>query len=162
MTIMNDMNKLNQYFQNSDTVLLAYLFGSQASGRIGPMSDYDIGIYTAQQINFDQKYFMEVDLRKILKAQALDLVVMNEAPLALNYNIICGKCIYCADQETRVEYEADILSRFFDFLPTLKLHYQDILNTVKNERQIQRNRNALGETEKLLGEIRTLQRKVSL
>ncbi|MDZ7334434.1 MAG: nucleotidyltransferase domain-containing protein [candidate division KSB1 bacterium] len=151
-----DLSQINRYFQEKEFVLLAYLFGSQVGGRIGPLSDCDIGIYLSQEISFDAKYYMEVDLRKILNIQAVDLVIMNKAPLALNYNIICGKCIYSVEPAIRVEYEATILSQFFDFLPFLNFHYQNSLSSSRNEKQIQRNRSALRKTEKLLAEIRTV------
>lgn len=152
----NYLSDISRYFQKKENVLLAYLFGSQAGGRIGPMSDYDIGIYLKREISFDQKFYLEVDLRKMLNTQTLDLIIMNRASLALNYNIICGRCIYAVDQATRVEYEATILGQFFDFLPVLKFHYQDSLTSVRNERQIQRNRSALGKTQALLAEIRAV------
>lgn len=152
----NNLSDINRYFRKKEAIVLAYLFGSQASGRIGPLSDYDIGIYVKREISFDEKYYLEVDLRKILNSQALDLVIMNQAPLALNYNIICGKCIYAVDPALRVEYEATILSQFFDLLPFLNFHYQNSVSSARNEKQIQRNRSALRKTEKLLAEIRTL------
>jgi len=150
---MKNITDIQKYFQQDSNILLAYLFGSQVTGKIGPMSDYDIGVYFEKSINLSQKYFLEVDLRKIIPTNALDLVNMNEAPLVLNYNIICGKCIYAVDETTRVEFEATIMSRYFDYLPVLKEQRNEILSTVKNEQQIQRNRIALGKTEKLLAEI---------
>ena len=145
---------LELYLQKHDNILLAYLFGSRASGKIGAISDYDIGIYLKQKIEFKEKYFMEVEIRNLLNINSLDLVIMNEAPLALNYNIICGKCLYAVNQNIRVEFEANLLSRFFDYLPILRKHNLDILSSIKDEQQIQRNRSALAETEKLLAEIR--------
>lgn len=74
------MDALKTFFANNQNILLGYLFGSRASGKIGPLSDYDIGILTKDEISFDEKYFIEVDLRKILDTTSLDLIIMNKAP----------------------------------------------------------------------------------
>jgi len=41
---MNRFKGLQSYFEGVPEVVLAYLFGSQANGMPGPLSDYDIGI----------------------------------------------------------------------------------------------------------------------
>lgn len=151
------MDTLRKYFQKNANVELAYLFGSRATGKSSPTSDYDIGIKLKQLIGLDEKYFIEVDLRNLLNTHSLDLIIMNEAPLVLNYNIIKGKCIYAVDRQTRIEIEANILSRYFDYLPVLREHCSDILRTARDEQQVQRNRIAFAKTEKLLAEIRTVE-----
>lgn len=153
------MKNLIAYFQTQENIELAYLFGSRATGRFTPTSDYDIGLKLKQPISFSEKFFMEVEIRKLLETQALDLVLIDEAPLVLKFNIICGKCLYAFDEATRIEYEANVMSRYYDFLPVLQKQYADSLRTVKSEQQIQRNRIALGKTEKLLAEIRAAQQE---
>lgn len=153
------MDKLIKYFRDNDNIELAYLFGSRASGKHAPNSDYDIGLKLKNEISFEDKFFMEVNIRKILNTQALDLVLIDQAPLVLKFNIICGKCLYSTDSTLRVEFEANTMSRYYDYLPVLKAHYSDILRTVKDEQQIQRNRVAFAKTEKLLAEIRASQKE---
>lgn len=41
-------------FENYPEIKLVYLFGSQAEGKTGPMSDYDFAIY------FDEKTKMNI------------------------------------------------------------------------------------------------------
>lgn len=150
------MENLIKYFNAHENIELAYLFGSRGAGKSTPNSDYDIGLKLKQPISFSDKFFMEVEIRKLLDTQSLDLVLIDEAPLVLKFNIICGKRLYAIDEATRIEYEANIMSRYYDFLPVLQKHYADTLRTVKNEQQIQRNRIAFGKTEKLLAEIRAV------
>jgi len=56
----------------------------------------------------------------------------------------------------RVEFEATTLSRYGDFLPVLRRQRKEILEEQYDETGIQRYRTALGETQRLLEEIRTI------
>ncbi|MBI3442992.1 MAG: nucleotidyltransferase domain-containing protein [Candidatus Sungbacteria bacterium] len=39
------INKLREYFEGRDDVVMAFLFGSQAKGYARPESDWDIGVF---------------------------------------------------------------------------------------------------------------------
>ena len=136
---------------------LAYLFGSHASGRVGPVSDFDIAVlYTQSQASI-LRYELARDLKSILKTDAVDLVVLNNSPIELRYAVIAsGIVVYQANVKTRVEYEALTLSLYGDYLPVLRSQREDILREGNNEAGIQRYRAALGKTQRLLEEIRSL------
>jgi hypothetical protein len=92
-----------------------------------------------------------------LKTDQVDLIVLNNASIELRYAVIAtGIVAYEANVETRVEYEALTLSLYGDFLPVLRDQREDILKEEKNETGIQRYREALGKTQRLLDEIRAL------
>ncbi len=137
-------------------VRLAYLFGSQASGHVGPLSDIDLGILFAEEVDF-QRASAELthELSRVIPAKPIDLVVLNTAPIELAYAVIAqGICVFRNSETERIEYEADVLSRYGDFLPVLRAMREDIVEGGGYEQRVQRYRAALRRTERTLGQIR--------
>ncbi len=154
------INKLNFFFSEQKKepfIKLAYLFGSRAGGKTGPISDYDIAVLYSKSQSYKMRYELEHELTTILSADRLDLVVLNYASVELQYAVIAtGIVIYEVSVVERVEYEAHTLSLYGDYLPILRNQRQAILEEGHNETGIQRYRAALGKTKRLLEEIRTL------
>jgi len=61
---MKKMNTLQTYFQADNNILLVYLFGSRVTGKIGPTSDYDIGVLFKKSIPFNRQYFLERQIKR--------------------------------------------------------------------------------------------------
>lgn len=137
-------------------VNLVYLFGSRVDGWVGPRSDYDLGVVLDRVQDAPQSCMqLCADLRRILGSVHIDMVVLNKAPIELAYAVIAqGKVLYQRDVTTRVEYEAEVMSRYGDYLPVLRAQRQDILQGEVHAARVQRYRAALGRTERTLGQIR--------
>ncbi len=154
------IKKLHSFFsgnKNEPRIDLAYIFGSRAAGKEGPISDYDIAVLFSEPYTPGQRYELAHKLKKKLMTDQVDLVVLNNAPIELRYAVIAsGIVAYETNAETRVEYEALTLSLYGDFLPVLRNQREDILKEGSNETGIQRYRAALGKTERLLEQIRAL------
>ncbi len=138
-------------------VLLAYIFGSQLTGKTGPLSDYDFAFLLVDKLPlpFQLKYELQNKLATVFDHGEIDLVILNNAPIELKYHIITtGKLIFQKESFIRVEFEADTLSLYFDYLPVLQAQKQDILNFkhggAKHAQRIQRYRAALRKTEEKL------------
>lgn len=106
-------------FKNESRVLVAYLFGSYAKGVYTAKSDVDIAVLLDgrldKQESFDLRLRLINGISSILKTDKLDVVVMNNAPLLLNYNIISeGRILDSKDELERVMFETHILSRYLD------------------------------------------------
>ena len=144
---------------NQSEVLLAYLFGSRARGDAGPLSDIDMGIL------FDRGTDRVAACSRLGSALAsalgtgrIDVVSLRDAPVELAYAVISeGEVLYERDVEARVEYEADTMSRYFDYLPVLRSQRRDILRGGDHAARAQRNRETLGRTERTLEQIRDAQ-----
>jgi len=113
------INKVKAFLKEQEHVKVAYLFGSRAEGKAGPLSDFDIAILLDRHRDkreiFDYRLKLLNDLSFILKTRKLDVVIMNNAPLLLNYNIIKeGRVLYCRDELERVRFETYVLSRYLD------------------------------------------------
>jgi predicted nucleotidyltransferase len=154
------IKSLHSFFsaaKNKPRIDLAYLFGSRAAGKKGPISDYDIAVLYSGPHPSILRHELAHELSTVLKTDQVDLVVLNSAPIELRYAVIVtGIVAYEANVETRVEYEALTLSLYGDFLPVLRNQREDILKEDNNETGIQRYRAALGKTQRLLEEIRAL------
>jgi predicted nucleotidyltransferase len=139
------------------SVILAYLFGSQVRGEIGPLSDIDIALLLDDA---DETGTVRSNLRSAiadaLDQERVDVVFLNRATVEFAYAIIAdGELIYQQDASTRVEYEAKIMSLYCDYLPVLRAHRADLLRGGEHETRVQRYREALGRTERTLSALRS-------
>ncbi|MHA1294030.1 MAG: type VII toxin-antitoxin system MntA family adenylyltransferase antitoxin [Promethearchaeota archaeon] len=98
---------------------LIYLFGSKAAGRDFKKSDIDIAVLLNECEPSKLKRLMLdliFDFSRVFSSDKIDLLVLNKAPLAIQYNVIAeGKVLYEIDTETRVSYEANSISLYLDF-----------------------------------------------
>ena len=155
--------KLSNVLTSLKGISLIYLFGSQAEGRLGPMSDHDLGVLVDRAADGEQaRAWLTHELARALQTDRIDVVWLNRAPIELAYAIIAqGKVLYQRDVATRVEYEARVMSRYGDYLPVLRAQRDDILRGDENATRVQRYRAALGRTERTLGQIAAVQRQES-
>ena len=138
-------------------IILAYLFGSQVQGYIGPMSDIDIAVLLDKP---DETGAIRNTVRSAIASatdqERVDVVFLNRAAVQLAYAIIVdGELIYERDAYTRVEYEAKIMSLYFDYLPVLRAQRSDLLRGDEYETRVQRYRETLGRTERTLSALRS-------
>ncbi len=139
---------------------LIYLHGSQVTGNVGPMSDVDIAVLITRE-SAREAILSEFSsaIAKRLQGAPVDCILLNQAAPELCYGVIAGGVLlYECSVEVRVEYEAGVMSRYFDYLPVLRATRRDILEDRNRVTRIQRYREALERTERTLGEIRAAQR----
>jgi predicted nucleotidyltransferase len=117
---MNEnLKNIQDIFSKYSEIKLVYLFGSQARGDVGPISDYDFAIYFDTKDKkkiFDIKIELINKLTQVLKTNKVDVIALNmiESP-ELKFNIIKeGKLIFERDL-FRILIEPKILNEYFDF-----------------------------------------------
>jgi len=136
-------------------VLVAYLFGSRVEGRAAPQSDYDIAVLARAKLAPARRFELASELGRLLNARPVDLIVLNDAPVELSYAVVAaGRCVYAREVAARVEFEATVLSRYGDMLPLLREQRRELIQGGSYESGVRRNRAALGQTERVLAEIR--------
>lgn len=136
-------------------ILLAYLFGSRARGDSTPASDYDIALLVDRPLPHGEKYRWAYELSRVLGGQKVDLLILNTAPVELQYRVIAEGCrLYERDAAVRVEFEAKVLGRYGDILPMLRQQRRDLLRGVDIADGVQRYREALEQTLRMLAEAR--------
>ncbi|MBM4430747.1 MAG: nucleotidyltransferase domain-containing protein [Chloroflexi bacterium] len=148
-------DKLSTLVQHHIGVRLVYLFGSQIEGDTGPMSDYDFAVLIEPAVDGRRlQAALTHELSQALGAAAVDVVLLNRVPIELAYAVIAqGTVLFEQDIATRIEYEADVLSRYADYLPVLRTQRDDILRGGEHVHRVQRYREALGRTRRALGQI---------
>jgi hypothetical protein len=94
------------------------------------------------------------ELACALGTDRIEVVVLNSAPVELAYTVIAqGERLYERDVSTRVEFEADVMSRYGDYLPVLRALREDVLRGDRDGTRVRRYRAALERTERTLGQI---------
>jgi uncharacterized protein len=149
---------LKEFGAGDAAVLLVYLFGSRGSGQAGPGSDYDLGVLLDRGEDSPAgRARLTHELVVILGTSGVDVVFLNQTPPELAFAVIQGQLLYERDLATRVEYEAYVMGRYYDYLPYLRAQRQEILSGEDHGARIQRYREAFGRTERTLGQIRAAQ-----
>ena len=152
---MPEIDLLQSFFADQRDVLLAYLFGSRAEGRVAPQSDYDIAVLARAKLAPARRFELASELGRLLRGQPVDLVVLNAAPVELSYAVVAtGRCVFERELAARIEFEATVLSRYGDMLPVLREQRRELIQGGSYESGVRRNRAALGQTERVLAEIR--------
>jgi predicted nucleotidyltransferase len=145
---------LSAYCAQDTRIALAYLFGSQARGTVGPLSDYDVALLIDGAVTCDERYRRAHEISQLLLGQTVDLLILNSAPVELRYNVIVeGHRAYERDVAARVEFEANTLSLYGDMLSMLRHQKEAVLRGGDRAGGIQRYREAHGQTLRVLAQI---------
>ena len=105
-----------------DGVAAAYVFGSQARGNPGPLSDVDVAVWAAPGSDAGRRFTLRLELTKAatraLDGETVDLVVLDDAsPLLRHRAWRDGELLIDRDPRTRVRDEARALVEFLDTKP---------------------------------------------
>lgn len=116
------ISRLAEFFRSQEDVELAYLFGSYSKGKQGPLSDIDIGVYLSRKLDkkerFEKRLELIGSLCTLLQTNDLDIIVINDSPPVLNFEIIEPNClIYEKTHNLKVEVEVSIMSAYYDRKP---------------------------------------------
>src|SRR3990172_2240353 len=86
----NDTKKIEDCIKKYP-VVTAYIFGSEAKGTSGLLSDIDIAVFVHEGVSkaerFDLRLRISSELSAVMSRQ-VDLVVLNDSPVQLSYEII--------------------------------------------------------------------------
>ncbi|HHY58779.1 MAG TPA: nucleotidyltransferase domain-containing protein [Chloroflexi bacterium] len=131
-----EIQRLSHYLASQPEVLVAYLFGSYARGSATPHSDLDIAVLAPQEISREQAFRLRLTwidaVQGLLHREAVDVVILNQAPLALRYRVLRdGRVLACQDEQLRILYQADTVSRYLDFKPVIDRHERAIVKRAR-------------------------------
>jgi predicted nucleotidyltransferase len=116
---MDEDKRVVDFLSKQEHVKLAYLFGSVAEGKEGKLSDVDIAVFVDESLSKPKRFNLQLklisELTSIMKTDKVDLVIMNDAPLSLNYEIIkANHPLLVGDEGKKIDFEQGILSRYLD------------------------------------------------
>jgi len=134
-----NLNKkqLYNYFKNQP-VDLAYLFGSQASGKAKSLSDIDLAVLFTKTLMDQERFRLKIKilggLSEILKTDKIDLVDLKTAPPFLQFEAIKKRNeIFVRNENIRIDFETKVLFNFFDRQYFVNRHVRMGINNLKNE-----------------------------
>ena len=142
-------------------VSLVYLFGSQVNKQTGPKSDIDLAVLVDHgKDNEALRTKLGHEFNLFLQPGQIDVIILNRAPIELAFAVIAtGMVIYQRDVVTRVEFEAQIMSLYGDYLYVMRAQREQILEGDPHGTRVQRYRAAFRRTERTLSQINAAQSK---
>jgi len=120
-----NLKELDLMFRGYPYIAAAYLFGSQAAGRTGPMSDVDFAVLLKDPHPEGRHLMHQLDhlaiaIEDLLKKE-VDVIAMNRQGLIFQHNVLrTGRLIYDADPVFRTGYVSRLISSYCDFEPTIR------------------------------------------
>lgn len=131
------IQKLKNYFEKRENVLLAFLFGSQAKKCqfLHEGSDWDIAVYLkpegkrlereTQERDFSEiRQKMWAELSLILKTDAIDLIILNQAYAPIAAAAIKGFPLTIKDRKLYLEFMLATTREAYDFYETAQNYYK--------------------------------------
>jgi predicted nucleotidyltransferase len=109
----------------SHPVRLAYLFGSHARGTADTESDLDVAVLADSSLSKEERHALKLRLGRALAGALpldcgeIDVVVLQDVPTLLQYNVIRGKPVFVTRPSVRAGYELSVQSRYDDEKPLL-------------------------------------------
>jgi len=103
-------------------VLSALLYGSQATGKAGPLSDVDVAVWLDAELTQSERYQLQLRLM-VLASEALgtdevQIVILNEAtPLLRHRAMRDGVRLLDTDPRARIRLETRALLEYLDTAP---------------------------------------------
>ena len=131
------IKSINSYFTH-EPVAVVYLFGSQATGKIHPKSDYDFGVVFLENINKKDRFNKRLEymgfLGKIVGNDNVEVIDLNQSPVFLQYSAIAPRNdINIKEDKDRIAFEHRTLSNYFDRFYYLRRHTTNSLATTARE-----------------------------
>ncbi len=112
----SQLSEVETLLSTQPDIEFAYLFGSQATGRVTPMSDIDIAVYLTAPYAPLRQIELLGKLNDLLKTDDIDLVILNTAPISLRMRVIKPRQVICDNQpHQRHIFESLTMREYFDF-----------------------------------------------
>ncbi|MBI4728870.1 MAG: nucleotidyltransferase domain-containing protein [Acidobacteria bacterium] len=134
-----DLATLARVFAGEPDVLVAYLFGSAASGKAGPLSDIDLAVLLRGGSEPAVAARRRLRLSRIaagaLADDRIDLVVLNTAPPDLAFRVVRdGAVVICTDEPERLAFEVRTIDRYLDILPFYAVQDSGLAARMRDDR----------------------------
>lgn len=114
----NDLKKtigiIRQYFSPKKECLMAFLLGSQTTGKTYKESDVDIAVFFTKEPSLEDSHQLWGELEDLLKKE-VDFIILNSAPATIAWEALRGIPIIIRDRAFYTEYMLDISKEAEDF-----------------------------------------------
>jgi len=115
---------------------LAYLFGSAAREKIGPLSDLDVATLFSEKVKekeyFEKRLKLASKIDQVLKVYKTQVICLNEAPPLLKHRaVFYGILIFVLDKKLKRDFEFRVLQEYEDFKYHLETAYKIMKKQIK-------------------------------
>jgi len=122
-----------------DGVVAAMLFGSQATGKAGPLSDIDVAVWADSTLGrserFDLRLALMAEAVRVLNTDEVDLVVLNDAPPLLQHRALRDSVrLIDRDPPGRIRLETRAILDYLDTKPLRELFGAAALDRLAEDR----------------------------
>lgn len=124
MAVNGIIEKLKNYFEKRDDIVMAFLFGSWAKSQEGIESDVDIAIYFKPKgkifeweetgFQYDSEKHIWLDVERIVEKE-VDLLVLNRATPTIADSALRGIPIIIKDRNLYMDFLLRVTSEAIDF-----------------------------------------------
>jgi|YelNatPaOPRAMG01_1025707.scaffolds.fasta_scaffold101358_3 predicted nucleotidyltransferase len=125
--------ELKKMLEADKDVIFCYLFGSYGRDNPNPLSDIDIAVYLTDNVDlFEKKMELVGAINTILKTDEVDLLILNNAPLSFQMEVISkGKLLLSKDEKLRLDFMAKTYSMYCDTEPLRKNAKKNMLLRIR-------------------------------
>jgi len=97
------------------SVTFAYLFGSQARGNVGKLSDVDIAVFLRAGVDpFSFRLKLAERIARALRVQKVDVLILSEAAPVLAHQVIKTGIVIKESRHDRIDFEMKTLQKYLD------------------------------------------------
>ena len=119
-------------------VVVAYLYGSQASGLATPSSDVDIALLSEGKASIEEEIRIERKVQEEIYRRCglenVDVRFLNNRSLLFQGRALSNQVVlYCRNEQARVVYETRVRDLYFDFLPVAERHRKVFFERLRKE-----------------------------
>ncbi len=113
-----------------DEINALILFGSIAKGNRKPLSDIDLALLFKKDVKKEKypniEFLVFNIISSTLKTEEFDLIILNNAPPKISYNILKeGKILFVKDKISFIDFKENIIKYYLDFK-----YYEDEFNRI--------------------------------
>jgi len=114
-------------------VLVAYLFGSVARGKSGPLSDVDVAVLLHPESDvWDRRLGLLTAISEVVGSEKADVTILNDAPVDLGYRVLRdGVILFCRDDDARIDHWVLTVDRYLDMEPFRQTIAQGLSNRIR-------------------------------
>ena len=113
-------------------IVFGYIFGSYGIEKPNALSDVDIAIFLASiGDTFEKKMELIEKITSVLKTDEIDLVILNEAPLSLQFHVLkTGRLLFSKNDESRLNFITQVYDFYCDTEPLRQIAEKNLIKKI--------------------------------
>ncbi len=110
-------DQIRNVMESELQIRFAYLFGSISRGEERVGSDVDLAVFTKPRGTLLDDARLHNELVSALNREDVDLLMLDSAPLWLQYRVVAGRVVFSRDEHARIAFRQRVEQEFLDFRP---------------------------------------------